>query len=214
MGIGPDTFIVVGALGLAGLVLYLNLWRAVLCVRPSSLVIDVEAPPDKMEVPAELEGLAKELLECGFVPMGSHYEKPRLTHETYSYDYAHVAGKVFATVYLSRKDEPRLYFLTQAESGAFAITANHRRPARELPGQYLSGWIEDRTVARVFKAHQRWAATLGPAGGRFDQAGRLEAAKRWFEGPGKAEVRAQNLHGLLWSVGTLGMVGAAIFGKR
>lgn len=214
MAIGPETFIMLGALGLGGLVLYLNLWRAILCVRPSSLVVDVEAPADKMKVPSELAGLAQELLDVGFEPVGSHFEKPRLTYETYSYDYAHRAEKAFATLYLSRKGEPRLYFLTQAQSGAFAITANHRRPTSELPGRYLSSWIEDRTIARVFKAHQRRAATLGPAGGQFDQAGRLEAARLWFEGPGKAEVRAQNLHGLLWSVGTLGMVGAAIFGKR
>lgn len=214
MGIGPDTFILVGALGLGGLVLYLNLWRAVLCVAPASLLIDAEAPADGMTVPGELTALEKELLSLGFTPVGSHIEKPRLTFETVSYDFAHAAERAFATLYLSRRGEPRLYFLTQVEGGAFAITADHRRPSTERPGRYLSGWLEERSLSRLFKAHQRRAATLGAPVGRFDQAGRLEAAKSWFAGPGKREVRAQNLHGLLWSVGTLGMVGAAIFGKR
>ncbi|MHB8875713.1 MAG: hypothetical protein ACYC8T_18665 [Myxococcaceae bacterium] len=213
MAIGPNTFIVVGALALGGLVLYLNLWRAVLCVAPASLIIDADAPADGMTVPDELSGLHKELLSLGFVPVGSHIEKPRLTFETVSYDFANPAERAFATLYLSRRGEPRLYFLTQTEGGAFAITADHRRPSTEKPGRYLSGWLEERSLGRLFKAHQRRAATLGTAAGRFDQVGRLEAAKSWFAGPGRGEVRAQNLHGLLWSVGTLGMVGAAIFGK-
>ncbi|MFZ5470666.1 MAG: hypothetical protein ACOZIN_14635 [Myxococcota bacterium] len=209
-----DLFIGLVGLALAGFVLQKNLWRALLCVAPHSMRIEPDAPADAMRVPGELSRLEADVKALGFVPIGSRLERPRLTKELVSYDFAHVEDKVFVTLYLGRDRRPRLYFLSHTDRDAFVITANYRRPAREVPGRYFCGALEDASTERVFKAHQRRVASFGSPVGRFDQEGRLAAARAWFGGPGKVEVRLQNLHGLLWSVGTLGMVAAALFGKR
>jgi hypothetical protein len=211
---GLNLIILAVALCVAGWILYANLWRAVLCLAPQSMKIEAEAPADKMKLPSELAKYQADLLALGFCAIGSRYEKPRFTHETISYDYAQEKEKAFATIYLGRDDRPRLYFLSHTDGGAFVISSNYRRPAKEIPGRYFSGALEDFATDRLFKAHLRRVASFGQPTGRFDQEGRLAAARAWFAGPGRAEVRLQNLHGLLWSVGTLGMVGAAIFGKR
>ncbi len=211
---GLNLIILAGALGAAGWILYANLWRAVLCLAPGSMKIEAEAPADRVKLPPELLGYHAELKALGFACIGSRYEKPRLTRETESFDYAHPEERAFATSYLGRDGRPRLYFLSQTEGGAFVLSSNYRRPAREIPGRYFSGALEGFSADRLFKAHLRRVASFGPPTGRFDQEGRLAAARAWFAGPGRADVRIQNLHGLLWSVGTLGMLGAAIFGKR
>ncbi|MBI3184537.1 MAG: hypothetical protein HYZ28_20570 [Myxococcales bacterium] len=214
MPITLDTLVTLLALFLAGVVLYLNLWRAVLCLWPPSIRIEAEVPADKMQVPAELSALEKEVLSLGFRPVGSRFEKPRFTRETISYDYACDKDGAFATLYLSRDGSPRLYFLTRTDQGAFVISANYRRPAREVPGRYFSAGLEDVSPERVYKAHLRRTASFGAPIGRLDQEGRLEAARHWFSGPGRVEVRQKNLHGLLWSLASLGMVAVAVFGKR
>lgn len=209
-----DLMVAAVGVAVAAWVLRIHLWRAVLCVAPGSMRLEWDAPADAVKLPSELEPLAKELTALHFVPLGSHVERPRLERETVSFDFAHPTERAFATLYVGRDGSSRLYFLSRLQHGAFVITANYRRPARELPGRYYSGAIEQANAERLFKAHLRRAATLGQPEASLDPEGRLAAARDWFSGPGRAEVRLQNLHGLLWTVGTLGILAAAIFGKR
>ena len=200
--------------GVIAVVMRGNLWRAWLCLRPTSINIEADAPADQVKVPAALEKADAELRALGLTSLGSHLEQPRFGPQMFSYDYTHPTEKCFATLYLSTTGEANLYFLTPTQRGGFVITANHRRPAREIKGHYLSGALEFLPAARVFTAHLRRVTEVGIPEGDFTQAGRVAAAKAWFAGPGNVEVRQQNALGLLWTVGTVGMVAAAIFGSR
>ncbi|MGQ0505312.1 MAG: hypothetical protein ACT4TC_08325 [Myxococcaceae bacterium] len=211
---GLDMRAVVVALVLAAFLLRLFLWRAVLCVAPGSVRIETDAPADQMKLPPALEAHALALRELGFSPLGTRLEKPWLTAETVAYDFVHPQAKSFATLELGRDGKPRLYYLTPVRRDGFVITANYKRPAREVKGRYLSGGLEDFPPDRVFKAHLRRLESVGQPEGALDQEGRLGAARAWVKGLGQRETRLQNVYGLLWSVGTLGMLGAAFFGKR
>lgn len=194
-----------------GVVLYLMLWRAWLFVRPDSIRIELDEPPDKMQLPSELEKLAAELGALGFKSIGSHWEKPAFTKETVSYDYVNAEKKVFATLYEGRDGGGRLYLLTPIKCAngttGFVVTANYRRPAREVGRCYFSGGLENYSADRVVKAHLRRLDTqkLEPTGD-FTSEGRLTAGRQWFKGYGRTEIRAQNLHGVLWSASALAML--------
>ncbi|MFL5318904.1 MAG: hypothetical protein ACJ790_04550, partial [Myxococcaceae bacterium] len=146
-----------------------------------------------------------------FQALGSHWEKPLFTGFTSSFDYAKPDVHVFATLYLGRDGAARLYFLTPLKDDGFVVTANYRRPARELTGRYYSGGLEEYAPDRVFKAHLRRIDNekLQPSGA-FSQDDRISAAKRWFGSYGQSEIRWQNLHGLLWTLATIAAVVSAV----
>ncbi|MBX5484444.1 MAG: hypothetical protein IRZ16_21695 [Myxococcaceae bacterium] len=202
----------VAVLLVAAFILRLAFWRAVLFFRPKSLRIDAEDPPGKERVPKSLARLTKELEALGFVPLGSHSERPLFGPVTICFDYARAENKTFATIFESRWGAPRLYFMSLLAGGpGFVITANYRRPAKELPGRYISGWLEDIPADRVFRAHVRRIEGMALEG-TFTQAARLEYARAFADGPGVSEARQEHVQGLLWTFGSLGMVAAAIFG--
>jgi hypothetical protein len=195
------------------LVLRAYLWRALLCLQPGSIEVGEDAPADT-QLPDGLTATDQVLVREGFKRIGSHYERPRLHQALVSHDYAHPSEGTYATVYLGRDARPRLYFLTETEEGALVITANFHRPAREVPGRYSSGCLENLPVARVFKAHVRRLAAFGKPKNTEDLSERVRIGQAWFAGAGQWEVRQQNALGLLWTVGTLGMVGAVILAKQ
>lgn len=204
-------FMVAGALVGAGWVIYVNLWRAALFVKPSSMKIEADEPPDQMSLPPELETLENWLRQNGFQVLGSHWEKPLFTGFSMSYDYVLPDKHTFATLYVGRDGGTRLYFLTPTENDGFVVTANYRRPARQLKGRYYSGGLEEYSPDRVFKAHLRRIDNEGlKPTGAFTHEARLAAGKRWFESYGASEIRWQNLHGLLWTLGTVTAVILAV----
>lgn len=198
---------------LAAWVLQRNLWRAVLVVWPSSLRIEADAPAGHERLPSELRGLDQALKAMGFSSLGQHVERPYFTRELVSLDYAHAGERAYASLYLGRDGQARLYFLSRTDQGAFVLSANHRRPSTDLPGRYFSGSLEDVAADRIFNAHKKRTAAYGAPVGEPTQEARVELARAWYRGPGGPEVRQQNVLGLLWTVGTLGMVAAAILGK-
>ncbi len=210
----PDVVALLVGAAVIAVVLRGNLWRAWLCLWPTSIQIEPDAPADQVKLPKILEQQDAELRALGFITVGSHLEQARFGPELISYDYAHPEDRCFATLYVGTNGTARYYFLTRTAGDGFVITSNHRRPARELKGRYLSGSLEWMPAARVFNAHQRRVPEVGTPEGECTQAGRIAAARAWFAGPGNVEVRQQNALGLLWTVGTVGMVAAAIFGRR
>ncbi len=207
----PEAVRVAIAIALAAVVLRFTLWRALLCLKPTSVRLELEAPADQVTLPIELKGVDQELTALGFQRLGTRSEKPKFGKQVLSFDYANEADGTFATAYL--EDAARVYFLTHTDTGGFVISANHKRPAKEVPGRYFSSCLEDVSVERLYRAHQRTMVGFGTPVGPYTQEGRLEKAKAWYEGPGRSELRLQHLPGLLWSVGSLGMVGAVFWGK-
>jgi len=205
--------VAVGGLVLAMVLLSLNLWRAILFLFPTSVRVEPEAPADQMDLPVELGPLATQLQALGFVPLGSHEEKPRLQRATRSYDWAHPGERVFATLHLGKDEAPRLYLLTPVAPHGFVITAGYRRPALEVPGIYRSGSLEDASPERLLRAHARRLEGFTPTGD-FTWGGRVEAGRSWYQGLGRKEIRRQNLQGLLWTVMALAIVASAFLGRR
>ncbi|MGA9521142.1 MAG: hypothetical protein WBV82_06745 [Myxococcaceae bacterium] len=201
------------AIALGYAVLRFMLWRAILTVSPTSLGIEADEPPGREKLPDELKGAAAELKQLGFTSIGSHLELPRLGPALTCFDFAREEERTFATLFLDRDGVPRAYFLSRIAPEGFVISANYRRAARNEPGRYLSGGLEDVATDRVYKAHARLLAGL-PLQPAADQEARIAAAREWLSGPGRSEIRQQNLHGLLWTVGTLGMVAAAILRRQ
>jgi hypothetical protein len=203
----------VAGLALAVMLLVLNSWRALLFLFPARVRVEPEAPGDQMDLPSELTALAEQLQALGFTPLGSHEEKPPLARATRSYNYAHPAERVFATLHLSPKGDPRLYFLTPVASDGFVITAGYRRAALEIPGRYRAGGLENVPPERLFRAHLKRLEGLSPTGD-FTWEGRVETGRAWYRGLGQKELRRQNLPGLLWTVAALAIVVSAFLGGR
>lgn len=210
------SYLLLLAVVLAGsaLLLRLNLWRAVLVFAPDSVRVDAEDPPGRKPVPDALRATAAELERLGFTELGTHTERFRLGPDVWCWDYEHRGDGTLATLSEGRDGTPHLYFLSVLASDGYAITANHRRPAREQPGRYVSGWLEDIPPERVYKAHLRRTAGLPVERVALSLERRVDLQRAWYGGPGKSEVRQQHLQGLLWSVGTLGMVAAVIAARR
>lgn len=209
----------VGVLALSAFIFRLAFWRAVLFVKPRSVRIDAEDAPGRVKIPEALAKPAAELEALGFVSIGSHSERPHFGPATLCLDFAHAQEKTFATLFESRDGAANLYFTSllppsagdEGPAPGFVITANYRRPAKELSGRYITGWLEDVPADRMLRAHLRRVEGMTVAG-TFTQDARLEWARAWIDGPGSSELRSEHLQGLLWTVGSLGMVAAAIFG--
>jgi hypothetical protein len=206
--------VAVAGLVLAGVLLFLNFWRALLFLVPHTVRVEPEAPGDQMDLPDVLAPLAEQLQALGFTSLGSHEEKPLLQKATRSYDWAHPQERVFATLHLGGDETPRLYFLTPLAGGGFVVTASYRRPALDLPA-YRSGSLEDAAPERLLRAHVRRLEGLAPEGPEvFTWEGRVEAGRAWYRGLGRREIRRQNLQGLLWTAIALAIVASAFLGRR
>jgi hypothetical protein len=213
MNVFGELATVLAGLMLAVTLLTLNFWRAVLVLFPASVRVEPEAPADQMDLPEACAALAAQLKALGFVPLGSHEEKPRLHRATLSYDFAHPGEHVFATLHLGPSEQPRLYFLTPLAPEGFVITAGYRRAALDIPGRYRSGGLEDAAPDRLFRAHLKRLEGLTPTGD-FTWEGRVAAGRSWYRGLGQKEIRRQNLPGLLWTVAALAIVASAFLGGQ
>jgi len=192
------------------IVLRFQAWRAWLFLRPEAVRVEVETPADVTQLPGELDDASGELQKLGFTLLGAHSEKAPLAPERIFLDYVHRTEPVVASLRLGRDEQPLLELVTQSEKG-FVITANFKRIAREEAGAYLSGGLDGASFERVLKAHLRRVPEIGPVKPLTTLDQRVDAARAWYARSGKPELRQQHAVGLLWTLGALGMVGAASF---
>jgi hypothetical protein len=206
-------------------------WRAVLCLRPQSVRVEVETPADVTVVPPELEDTWGELKKLGFTLLGAHSEKALLSPAVYLpdrprrfgggllsgatppawfLDAVHPTHPVVASLSVGPDEQDHLVYLTQSDRG-FVITANYRRLSFEVPGVYLAGGLDGATPERLLKAHLRRVPEIGAPKTLETIEERVVAAREWYSETGKPELRQQHAVGLLWTLGALGMVGAALF---
>ena len=202
--------VLVGALVL----LRFQAWRAVLCVRPQAVRVEVETPADVTVIPPELEDAWGELKKLGFTLLGAHSERAPLSSVTalrsWFVDAVHPTSPVVASLSVGPDEQDHLVFLTQSDRG-FVITANYRRLSYEVPGAYLAGGLDGATPERLLKAHLRRVPEIGTPKSLTTIEERVVAAREWYSRSGKPELRQQHAVGLLWTLGALGMVGAALF---
>ena len=206
----PDSpLIAVLALVAALVLLRFQAWRAVLCVRPQAVRVEVETPADVTVVPPQLEDGLAELKKLGFTLLGAHSEKAPLARTRFFLDAVLPGQPVVASLSLGSDEQEQLVFLTQSERG-FVITSNYRRLSYEVPGAYLAGGLDGASPERVLKAHLRRVPEIGTPRVLATIEDRVAAARDWYSRSGKPELRQQHAVGLLWTLGALGMVGAAL----
>ncbi len=203
--------IALAMLGMAGMLLFLNFWRAFLFFFPDSVRVRPMAPADRMDLPLELAPLANQLRALGFASLGAHEEKPRFRRGTRAYDFVHPAERAFATLHFTADGKPRLYFITPLAPEGFVLTFGYPRPGFEVPGRYRSGGVAESSPERLLRAHQERLQGLVPTED-FSQDARLRAGQAWYRGPGQKEIRRQNLQGLLWTVVALAIVASFFLG--
>jgi hypothetical protein len=206
-----ELLFVLVALGMAVKLLLLNFWRAVLFLSPGSVRVLPGAPAGQMQLPPELAPLAGQLQALGFVPLGSHVEKPRFQKGTASYDFAHPGEHTFATLHFSPQGEPRFYLLTPLAPEGFVLTAGYRRPGFEVPGRYRSGGVPGASPERLFQAHRLRLQGFKPSED-FTWEERLRSGQAWYRGLGQKEIRRQNVQGVLWTVVALAIVAGLFLG--
>ena len=190
-----------------------HLWRAVIFLAPSSVRIEADSPPGMASIPSALEATHDAFVALGFEHLGTHFEHPRFGRRVLHFDYVHREKQVFAAVHAGLEGQALFTLLTPTHGGGSALTASFRRPCRDLKGRYVSGGLEGAAPERLLKAHLRRVPEAGTPEADWSLEGRVAAARAWYAGTGKGEVRQQNAVGLLWTLGALGMVGAAFFGR-
>ncbi|MBS2027048.1 MAG: hypothetical protein JST54_04005 [Deltaproteobacteria bacterium] len=154
-----------------------------------------EWPPQ--DDPEPIRTTAPALEALGFERLGVRSEKPLLGQAQYSFDYLHRAEKTYASLYLVDKRTRRLYFFTPYDGGASVLSADHKRPGADLDGYYLAGGLPNATPDQLWVAHKRQLAAMEETGreraAKGTMADRMDAAKAWFTGVGKREVRVRHL---------------------
>ena len=206
----PDSpFLAVLALIGALVLLRFQAWRAVLCVRPQAVKVEVETPADVTVVPPELEDALAQLEKLGFTLLGMHSEKAPLAPARLFVDALLPGQPVVASLSLGPDGHEQLVFFTWSERG-FVITANYRRLSYEVPGAYLAGGLDGASPERVLKAHLRRVPEIGTLKVLSTLEDRVAAARDWYSRSGKPELRQQHAVGLLWTLGAVGMVCAAL----
>jgi hypothetical protein len=192
---------------LAGLVvLRLQIWRALLFITPTSVRVEAEEPSSVVVVPGALEPAVEALRTLGFVLVGTHSESPRLTRGTRFIDLLEPTTGTWASVAEGRR--ARVSLLSCTAQG-WVVTSDFRRPSSDVAGA-LAGAIEGASPERLLKAHLRLVQAPEPVAHPTLEA-RVELARAWFAGPGRAELRQQHAIGLLWSLGALALMGAPFF---
>jgi hypothetical protein len=172
---------------------------ALLCLWPAVRIWGEagQAPgsPARLRAGAALESL-------GFAPLGTVHERGPLGALARESDsYASAERGVFADVTEERTgDGPRVQFFTPFGSGAAVLTAGHRRPA-VITARTQAGGMPGAPLAAVLAAHEKGVARFtrdhGRPAVREELDSRLAAARAWYQGEGRRELRRANALALL-----------------
>ena len=147
----------------------------------------------RLRVGAELE-------ELGFVPLGIVRERSTLgAHACEADAYADPSRGTFADVAQRRAERPRVTFVSPFPDGAFVVTADHRRPSASGP-MLQTGGLPGASLRTLLGAHEvaveRFAARHGVPAVATRLDARLDAARAWWAGFGRGELRRANALGL------------------
>ncbi len=199
--------VVIAVLVAVGL-LRVQTWRALLCLWPKSLRVEPEEPASALTVSGVLEPAVDALRAQGFTVVGSHSEAPRLGPAELFVDLAHAGSGIWAQVSAphSRDERSARVTLLTPTDGAWVLTSNFRRPARDT-ARVAVGGLEGATPERLVKAHARRLAA-GASLPEVSLDARVALARDWYASVGVTEVRLQHARGLMWSLFALGLLAA------
>jgi hypothetical protein len=167
--------------------------RALLCVAPS---VQHWGEPGALPPTAPRLRAGEALEELGFVPLGTRVERGTLGAFQQALDaYAHPARGAYADVLDGpAREGARTVLFTPFPDGAAVLTATFQRGARST-ARALVGSVPGGAGAAL-AAHEvavrRFAATHGSPQVSPDLAARVEAARAWYRGEGRRELRRSN----------------------
>lgn len=167
--------------------------RALAFAFPGKVLLDgAEGEEPRTPLQHRAEG---ELDSLGFARLGARRERTLLGGlDLASQAYANETAGSYADVldHAPARAGPLVYFLSVFPGGAAVLTANHSRPALSTR-EVQSGGLPGAGVAETFAAHrkalERFAARHGAPAAPARLAARQEAARAWYAGPGRREVR-------------------------
>jgi len=170
--------------------------RALVFAAPG--LVTVEGLPGAPS-PAPLRTRAgEELEELGFVRLGVRRERAPLGGLSIEADaFAHPAEGAYADVFQDTPSSPAaVQLFTPFSDGAAVLTANFRR--RGVVGPRLqAGGLPGATVAQTLAAHRvaaaRFQADHGEPQVGADMEARVSAARAWYRGEGRRELRRTTL---------------------
>lgn len=168
--------------------------RALLFAAPG-LVRTGGDPGSPPATPAQARA-GEELARLGFLRLGARRERGALRGLDVDSDaWASPAEGAYADVLGHAAPGgrgPQVYFLSPFADGAMVLTANHPRLSRSSE-RLQTGALPEAPIAATWAAHRaavaRFAAGHGPPAAAADLSARQEAARAWYRGPGRPELR-------------------------
>ena len=144
--------------------------------------------------PSSVRARAREQLETlGFTRLGVLHQRGPLGALTAASDtYASAAAATAFADVTEARPGPRVVFFTPFTGGAAVVTENARRRSIST-SSVLAGGLPDAPLSDVHAAHQvavrRFSQRHGAPAVTPDLAGRVAAARAWYDGPGRREIR-------------------------
>jgi hypothetical protein len=171
--------------------------RAFLCLVPR---VEMEGAPGATPRSAARLRVGSRLEQLGFVPLGIARERgPLGAHRAEADVYADPSRGTFADVAQRGAEPARVSFVSPFPDGAFVVTADHRRPSASGP-LLQAGGLPGAALEAVLAAHEvaveRFAARHGVPAVATRLDARLDAARAWWAGFGRGELRRANALGL------------------
>ncbi|MDX2013962.1 MAG: hypothetical protein SFW67_27440 [Myxococcaceae bacterium] len=219
-------------MGLGAVLIWANLWRALIVVSPRALRFEIDDGTSDVPVAGWLEPTHESLRALGFEAVGTFLESRVVGPARTTWAYVSASQHLFAFVSdsplvrarrsLLTPPEPRLdregpaarvTFVTTAGRGRYLVSSNFRRPGASLPRVHLCAGLPGASPDRLVRAHLRRVAELGEPTGDFSLEGAFALWTDWHLTVGRAELRRQHGVGLLWTLGGLGMVAGPVIGK-
>lgn len=196
---------VAAVLGGALWLLATHAWRALRFLAPAAVRVEPDAPAGQAPLPDALAPVGAALEALGFRPLGTHEEQSPLRRPVRAWDWALAAAPVYATL----REGTGLELVTPLPGGGGVVTADRRRPVLDAPG-LRTGGLPHAAPERLLRAHLRRCEGLAPPPLDASLDGRVDAARAWYRGPGRRDVRRQQLRGLLLCLAALLVLAVAL----
>lgn len=202
--------------GLVGFLLFRNLPGALIFVRPGWIRCRVVGGREHVVArsPAMRE-MVRDIEELGFEPVGVVAQQRPLARAQQELVFASREDRSFAVISPVR-NEAWLQFVTPFQGGGTVITADYRMPSVE-ERDYLAGGLPNGSPSEILLTHKRRVQRFVDEGKSLDDRWTVEARAEtcgsfFARGPGRKEVRRQEVKQMMFTAAALVWVGMVVVG--
>lgn len=202
--------------GLVGFLLWRNLPGALLFVRPG--FIRCRPVGGKEHVSARspaMREMVRDIEDLGFEPVGVVAQHRPLARAQQELVFASREDRSFAVVSPVR-NEAWLQFVTPFQGGTTVITADYRMPSVDEK-DYLAGGLPNGSPSEILLTHKRRVQRFVDEGKAVDDRWTVEARAEtcgafYARGPGRKEIRRQEVKQMMFATVALVWVGMMVVG--